>query len=191
MSATKGPQRTRAALLAAAFTVIKHDGLNALTLDAVAHTAGVSKGGLLYHFPSREALVTAMISSPIEEFERALVERLRAAGYDRTPGAWLRAYIEANMDVVEHGADQSAALLAAVATRPDMLDPIREHTVAWQRRLEDDGLDPTLATIIRLAVDGLFMAELLDLAPPDAAMRTRVVATLLDLTRGAAGAEPS
>ena len=183
MHATKDPQRTRAALMAAAFTVIKRDGLNALTLDAVAHTAAVSKGGLLYHFPSREALVTGMISLLIAEFEQALLERLKAADYDRSPGAWLRAYIQANIDVSDRGTDQSAALLAAVATKPELLVTIREHFTAWQRRLADDGLDPILATIVRLAVDGLFMAELLNLAPPDVETRTRVVTALLELTR--------
>lgn len=187
MHATKDPQRTRAALMAAAFNVVKHDGLQALTLDAVAHTAGVSKGGLLYHYPSKEALVSGMLATLIEDFERALVTRLREAAYDRSPGSWLRAYLQANLDVSDGGADQSAALLAAVATKPELLVGIRQHFLAWQRRLEDDGLDPALATVVRLAVDGLFMAELLDLAPPDLEMRRQVVAILQNLTRGGAG----
>lgn len=36
-------------------------GERAATLDAVAKRAGVSKGGLLYHFPNKEALITAML----------------------------------------------------------------------------------------------------------------------------------
>jgi AcrR family transcriptional regulator len=32
-------------------------GVNALTIDAVARTAKLSKGGVLYHFPSKESLI--------------------------------------------------------------------------------------------------------------------------------------
>jgi len=48
-------------LLAAANKVVVDRGVDALTLDAVACQAGVSKGGLLHHFPSKEALITAMV----------------------------------------------------------------------------------------------------------------------------------
>jgi Transcriptional regulator len=33
-----------------------------MTLEAVAARANVSKGGLLYHFPSKDALVLGMVS---------------------------------------------------------------------------------------------------------------------------------
>ena len=36
---------------------IKEEGVVKLTLEAVAQRAGVSKGGLLYHYPSKEALI--------------------------------------------------------------------------------------------------------------------------------------
>ena len=36
-------------------------GERAATLDAVAKQAGVSKGGLLYHFPNKEALIAALL----------------------------------------------------------------------------------------------------------------------------------
>jgi AcrR family transcriptional regulator len=36
-------------------------GERAATLEAVAKQAGVSKGGLLYHFPNKEALIAAML----------------------------------------------------------------------------------------------------------------------------------
>ena len=45
-------------------------GERAATLDAVAKRAGVSKGGLLYHFPNKEALITAML----ERLDRLAVE---------------------------------------------------------------------------------------------------------------------
>ena len=41
-------------------SILNTDGERAATLDAVAAKAGVSKGGLLYHFPNREALITGL-----------------------------------------------------------------------------------------------------------------------------------
>jgi len=55
------PARTRERLLDAAAKVVHRDGAQALTLDAVAQEAEVSKGGLLYHFKSKNDLVNAMV----------------------------------------------------------------------------------------------------------------------------------
>jgi AcrR family transcriptional regulator len=49
-------------------------GERAATLDAVAKRAGVSKGGLLYHFPNKEALITATL----ERLDRLAGEDLAA-----------------------------------------------------------------------------------------------------------------
>ena len=46
------------------------DGVARLTLEAAAAEAGLSKGGVLYHFPTRDALVAGMVSKIIEEFDR-------------------------------------------------------------------------------------------------------------------------
>lgn len=47
-------------------------GERAATLDAVAKRAGISKGGLLHHFPNKEALVTATL----KRLDRLAVEDL-------------------------------------------------------------------------------------------------------------------
>jgi len=41
--------------------ILISEGERAATLDAVAARAEVSKGGLLYHFPNREALITGLL----------------------------------------------------------------------------------------------------------------------------------
>ena len=59
------PSRDR--ILDAAAQLVGEVGSGRLTLDAVAERAGLSKGGLLYNFPSKEALLTGMIERMIEE----------------------------------------------------------------------------------------------------------------------------
>lgn len=48
-------------LLDVAAQTLRDQGMAGLTLDAVAKEAGVGKGGLLHHFPSKDALVEAVL----------------------------------------------------------------------------------------------------------------------------------
>ena len=64
-----------------------------------------------------------------------------------------------------------AALIAAAAAEPTLLQPLQVAADRWQSRLEDDGLDPTVATVLRLACDGLWLCDLFGLAPPSATLR--------------------
>src|SRR5215208_4643248 len=70
-------RNTRTRLLEAAERVVAADGVARLTLDAVASKADVSKGGLLYHFPNKEALISAMVLRWVDGFERDIGQRLK------------------------------------------------------------------------------------------------------------------
>ncbi len=73
----RGSISTREAILRAADRVVVDWGVSGMTLEAVAREAGVSKGGLLYHFRSKEALIGGMIGRLIEGFEAVLGRELR------------------------------------------------------------------------------------------------------------------
>lgn len=171
---------TRDRLLDAATDVLLRDGAQALTLDAVAKQAKVSKGGLLYHFPSKQALIAGMVDRLVGHFDAALT----AAGAE--PGAATRVYLAASVGPRHTAAADraTAALFAASIVDPDALRPLREIYQAWQRRLENDGIDPAVATAVRLAVDGWWLSRLVDLAPPDPGLHERVYALLTRLVEG-------
>ena len=59
---------TRQKILTAASQIVQCKGLQ-LTLEAVAKEAGLSKGGLLYHFSNKEALIEGMIVRGVEDYE--------------------------------------------------------------------------------------------------------------------------
>jgi AcrR family transcriptional regulator len=171
---------TRERLLHAATTVIRTVGMCALTLEAVAAEAGVSKGGLLYHFPSKEALVDGLIEWWHEQFE----ESLRKTD-DEGSGAFARAYLRASARG-ETTTDEQATdrgLLAVFTGHPDRLDPVRRRFEAWQERLLADAADGVDATIVRLASDGLWFADLYGLGAPTEEMRRRVLERLDAMTR--------
>ena len=76
-------------------------------------------------------------------------------------------------------------MLAAVAENPGLLDPLRRGFEDGQRWAERDGIDPAVGTLVRLAADGMFFAELFGFAPPEGRLRERVLEALLSLTKGA------
>jgi AcrR family transcriptional regulator len=174
-----GTQTTRQQIIHAAFALIRREGVARLTIEAVAQEAGLSKGGVLYHFRSKEALIQAMVASLVERFDSDIetARREEPEGERSSPGSWLRAYIGASAGPAEEDGD-TVALLAAVATDPSLLAPLQEQYARWQAQAEADGVDPALATMIRLTLDGLWMADLFGLAPPQGALREQVIATL-------------
>lgn len=183
MRMSRAAGETRAHILQAASRVILAEGVDALTLEAVARAAGVSKGGLLYHFPSKEALIVGMVDQLCDAFDEALEREIAREEPAEAPGRWLRAYLRVCFASQGEALEISPALLAAVATNPDLLAPVRERFERWDSRARQDGIDPALATAIRLAADGLWFADLGGLAPPARAERAAVLEALLRLTR--------
>ena len=175
-------------ILKAAISLVVTKGVNALTIDAVAQKAGLSKGGVLYHFPSKESLIAGMIAGMIAAFEADVAKHLEKDG--QAPGAFTRAYLRASLDPIDPSHDdaftklgQFAALSAGTAMDPKLIEPLQKVYVTWQKRLENDGVDPVLATMVRVAVDGLWFAEVLNLGVPSKGIRKGLVTHLLELTR--------
>ncbi len=177
----------RSALLHAAATLVAQRGYAALTLDAVGAAVGVSKGGVLYHFPTKEALVAALLEELTTAFE---TDQTAAHAADpASPGAWTRAYVSATVGSTPGESEQVAAvaLLAAVGYDPSLLEPIRARYDSWVERLDEDGLPGVDAHVVRLAADGLWTADLFGLAPPDPALRARIHARLAELAGAGRG----
>jgi AcrR family transcriptional regulator len=157
---------TRAKLLDAASAVIRRDGPKALTLDAVAAEATVSKGGLLYHFSSKRQLLDGLVDRWLTEFQDDI---------DAPGEGFVAGYIKASNTACA----DDAGMLAALVADPETLTAVRERYAAWQDRVITEGGDPVEATVARLAADGLWLADLLGLAPPQGELRERVLARLL------------
>jgi AcrR family transcriptional regulator len=168
----------RTFLLKAANVIVKRDGAENLTLDALARETGLSKGGVLYHFPTKEALLKSMLENWIEGFESSINEALKVT--HPGGGAWLRAFISASAAEENTPQSNSLSLLAAIANNYELLASARERAEVWQKQATSD-FDPALATLLRLAADGLFWAELLDMAPPTGFLRAQVLDLMLTL----------
>lgn len=171
---------TRTNLLKAAHSVVQAKGVVNLTLEEVARVAAVSKGGLLYHFPSKDLLLQSMLDSALAAFE---VELERQRGNDRTPGSWLRAYIHASFPDRKEGPSDSSmvgsALLASLGTDSSLAEPYARHLRGWIEHATSDGLEPSVAQTIRLAVDGLWLHDSLGLSPYTEEQRKALIAAMV------------
>jgi AcrR family transcriptional regulator len=179
----KAPAQVRAKLLQAASDLAREHGAQAVTLDAVAERAAVSKGGLQYHFRSKQALLDALFAQTIEGFQRRVAE---CAAADPMPaGAQARAYLRVSADEAEPIADGDV-LRVLVASM--MSDP--ETRARWSEPLRD-GMRPdplplkqaAKTMICRLAADGLWFAEVLGYQTMPRALRDEVVRQLEEMTR--------
>jgi AcrR family transcriptional regulator len=183
---SKSRSATREILLRAASQVVIDKGVEALTLDAVAQQAGVSKGGLLYHFPNKDALMTGMVEQLIQDFEAVLQTEFDQDDAPGTPGQWVRAYIRATLRFSKQSLALIARLTSIAADSPNLLDAAKVYEQQWRQRVETSGLDPTKATIILLAADGLWFSEVFQFGTLDEPRLTQVVETLLAMTRSPA-----
>ncbi|WP_158639025.1 TetR/AcrR family transcriptional regulator [Elioraea rosea] len=168
MLAPRERDDTRTRLLDAAEAIVADRGVGALTLDAVAAEAGVSKGGLLHHYRSKEALLTAIVARMTEEM-RAVFDRLREAepsGPGRTVRACIAWALQPRPEREARDLRIAAALLAAHAHHPALVDPVRAEHARIRALIAEDGLDHGRALAVLTAADGLFMAKIFSIWQP-------------------------
>lgn len=172
---------TRTRIMDAAQKLLTGQGLGAFTLEAVAREAGVSKGGLLYHFASKEALVRAMVAHYIELYD----ERLNAAldAQPPGPGRRARALLETTLEDSGVHNDYKRALFSVAAAHPEVMDPFRAFADQWLEALAADGLPPGLAEAVCFAADGIWFSQMLGLMALTEQHRQRITQCLEGLTR--------
>lgn len=179
MSKRSDGQATRARLLKAAAYHVGAHGPAKLTLDSTAEAAGLSKGAVLYHFKTKDALVEALLVEVLDGFDTATEAIMAKNG--AAQGSYVLAYAKASFDPRSNTPEAAAGLLAAVTNNIDLLRPAAERHEGYQQRLEADGIPAAVATLVRLAADGLYFARAFKLAPPSDALTDDVLQMLLAL----------
>jgi AcrR family transcriptional regulator len=150
-------------ILDAVERIVMARGVAGLTLEAAAREAGVSKGGLLHHYASKEALLTAMLGRLAEFIIEEHAKNVAAASPG--PGRVARAFIswafgEGGCSPGDERHDRaSAVFLAAFHHDPALLDPLRAVFARMKDSLVQDGIPPGRALTVLAACDGLFMAH--------------------------------
>lgn len=146
-----------------AYTELLLDGgPAAATLDAVARKAGISKGGLLHHFGSKEALL------------QGLLDRLRVGGDAEIQEAVassadiVRSYLEASASTDDEVSQTYLAVMHLTGESDQVTEAIRYFLNLWRDTLQADIKDPVYTRMVQLIGDGLYLHALAG-SPPDEA----------------------
>ena len=154
---------SRELILQAAEDIVARRGPAHLTLETAANEAKVSKGGLFYHFRSKEALLEAMI---LRSMELLASEQMKVEeSLTRERNGKMKANIIGTLRHLEGQRPVLTAVVAAIANDPKLVEPMRDSI-----RKEFQGLSKELTletediAILFLASQGLLLMELLNLS---------------------------
>ena len=151
----KQPEQVRRDLLDCTANIAAEFGFAKLTIEAVSKAVGVTKGGLLHHFPNKRALIDAMVVDMLDQTDQYIDAYM--AKDATVKGRFTRAYVamtlnEENFNPLDPGCGIGMAMLAD----PESM----EHCLNWlSKRIalhKETDSDPLLE-IIRFAADGAWM----------------------------------
>jgi len=205
----RGRPSHRRQVLDAAARVAMREGPGAVTIDAVVSESGMSRGGVLYHFPSKDALLQALVDQDIDVVrDRTGLDTDRDTGQEtdrdtgqetggapRSRAERVRAYYDAcTAWPPERG---HVALAVALANNPALLRTWAQvqrdldaadaaNPADGANTADDAGHDPepVTAVVARLALDGLWFSDLIDRDRFTDDQRERVVSAILGMAPG-------
>jgi AcrR family transcriptional regulator len=183
---------SRKRILDGAMQVVIRDGILALTLDAVAREAGVSKGGLMHHFRTKDDLIAAMLEHFRAQVVGTIEERIAADGQAR--GRWFRAMVGMVLQPVgTNAASETAplgmsrfftALLAASANNPQLLETFRRSMLGIFQRLLAEGPNGFRQVALWPAIHGLLLWQHLGVISPEDPLCQSLIDELSSLAEG-------
>ena len=175
----KGRPSKKTLILDAAAQVVEEQGAAHLTIDAVAATADVSKGGVLYHFPNKQALLAGMLEQLLESIR----ERLASS---TSPHGGVHRHVVALTQAFTRREERAVvALLAAAAEEPELLHTAR----AFMREVIDElktGPNFIEALLLLIAVEGQRVMDAIGILPLEDDERADLAAHLLSRAEEAA-----
>ncbi|WP_234682037.1 TetR/AcrR family transcriptional regulator [Bradyrhizobium monzae] len=172
-------ERSRNAALDAAFAIIARDGPGRLTLDAIARESGLSKGGVMHQFRTKEAVLKALLERQMAHFEQfSTPYRAKARAESENPE--LATEIATVREATNTPNSAALALLAAMVENPDLMAMPRASDEKTIAAIKAEAKDPDLAMLRWAAARGLLLGELFGMSPLAKAERERLFVRLLD-----------
>lgn len=169
----------REQIIDAAVDLIEHRGVDAVTFESLVQASGLSKSGIIYHFPSRHALLLGIHVHLAEKWEAQLVSAAGGPADEVDRPGRLRAVVL----TLGHTAPRADLLMALNShTHPDFTTPWDRVTQAWLPDPEHvmDSELATAAYLVKLMADGLWLHDHVNSAALPAHVRAALIDTVLD-----------
>ncbi|MCC8194433.1 MAG: TetR/AcrR family transcriptional regulator [Deltaproteobacteria bacterium] len=177
----KQPVYLRTRLLGAAGEIAAAGSVDAVTLDKVARNAGVSKGGLLHHFPSRQALIEALCEDMFQKWSDDIARRMHEDPI--IEGRFTRAYIRSSL--CGEAGKFNMRLVGALTMAMSWDASLRNQWKSWlEARISlAEGRENTPERCLaRAAADGLWLADYTGVDVLDPCIREAIVRKLIEET---------
>ncbi len=170
----------RVKILESARRIVSTRGAGALTFDELVRESGVTRGGITYHFPTKEALLRGLLESDLGRWSEA--EAAQAPSDCDPETARLVGFIRAFTAQDDDRRRFLCGMLSAATLDPSLMDPCREEMKARLGRVSWTERDLRMH-LLKLAVEGLVWQELLQVFSMPAPARRRLVALMEQLAR--------
>lgn len=144
----------REKVLACAEQLVQRNGAKALTLDAVAREAGITKGGLQYCFGSKDDLIAALIDRWILVFDTQ-VEHCRGAEVE-DPTNLARAYARACSQIDDATRARMVGMLVTLLQSPRHLARVRAWYTRWLEAGQGHTVEARQIRTMIFAAEGAF-----------------------------------
>ncbi|MFW6683043.1 TetR/AcrR family transcriptional regulator [Komagataeibacter intermedius] len=133
--------------------LVQREGANALTLDAVAREAGITKGGLQDRFGSKDDLISALIDRWLDAFDARVARHI---GPDASVADRARAYVRAVSQLDDTTQARIAGMLVTLLQSPKYLQKIRAWYAGWFSGCDPDCAEARQARTALFAAEGAF-----------------------------------
>ncbi|WP_185731628.1 TetR/AcrR family transcriptional regulator [Burkholderia contaminans] len=161
-----GRSSSRDRLLDAAAELVASQGIQNLTIEAVAAAAKVTKAGLVYHFKTRDDLLAALIERVVGELDMLDLRAQEALEADDSAKPLKSSMAELSkltFDMPEDRRLLLANLLAATSLYPHLAGPVRDFYSRSYARVAQSGPDAGQVLALVVALDGIALLEMLNL----------------------------
>src|SRR5688572_28296559 len=174
------PLLTSDKILAAARRIVERDWAGALTFDELVKESGFTRGGITYHFPTKEDLLRCLLDADCSKWDASdaalppcdcAPEAARLLGFIRS----LTAQDESHRRFL-------CGMLSAATLDPSLMDPCRQELRERLGRKQWSERDLRLH-LIHLAAEGLMWQELFQMYSMPGPARARLVALMEELAR--------
>ncbi|MBF6621328.1 MAG: TetR family transcriptional regulator [Patulibacter sp.] len=164
----------RTTILEAAHRIVARDGLAGVTYEAIAEEAGLTKGGVVYHFGSRDELVVALAEFLAEYWDAAMVTAAGAPADQLTERERLEVYARESLQGTTNA---ELVMLMESADVPEARAAWTSVVDRWALpRVDDPPTDEQLdLLVLRLAADGLWIYDAIAADPMDHELRRQLV----------------